>query len=133
EQPPADLPTPPTAPGPDEGWATRPVQPLVLSARGPAALRAQAARLYAHVTDRPELTVADVARSLVTDRGIHDHRAVVLAADREQLCERLAAFANGTAAPGADDTAAPGADATGVADSGGLAVVFTGQGSQRGG
>ncbi|MGC7097413.1 type I polyketide synthase [Amycolatopsis lurida] len=122
EQPPGDLPTPPTAPGPNEGWATRPVQPLVLSARGQAALRAQAARLYAHVTDRPELTVADLARSLVTDRGVHEHRTVVLAADREQLRERLAAFA--------DDTAAPGADATG---SGGLAVVFTGQGSQRAG
>ncbi len=125
EQAPDDLPTPPTAPGPDEGWATRPVQPLVLSARGPAALRAQAARLHAHVTDRPELTLADVARSLVTDRAIHDHRAVVLAADRDQLCERLAAFA--------DDTPAPGAEATGVAGSGGLAVVFTGQGSQRAG
>ncbi|HEX3785272.1 MAG TPA: SDR family NAD(P)-dependent oxidoreductase [Pseudonocardiaceae bacterium] len=125
EQPPEDLPTPPTAPGPDEGWASRPVQPLVLSAREPAALRAQAARLRAHVTDRPELTLADVARSMVTDRAIHDHRAVVLAADREQLRERLAAFA--------DDIAAPGADATGVAGSGGLAVVFTGQGSQRAG
>ncbi|MFJ3025603.1 type I polyketide synthase [Streptomyces tendae] len=125
EEPPEDLPTPPTAPVPDEGPANRRMQPVVLSARGPAALHAQAARLHAHLTDRPELTPADVARSLVTDRAVHDHRAVVLAADREQLCERLAAFADGTAAPGAE--------ATGVAGSGGLAVVFTGQGSQRGG
>ncbi|WP_231905010.1 MULTISPECIES: type I polyketide synthase [Streptomycetaceae] len=125
EQPPEDRTTPPTAPAPDEGSARRRVQPVVLSARGPAALRAQAARLHAHMTDRPELTPADVARSLVTDRAIHDHRAVVLAADREQLRERLAAFA--------DDTCAPGVEATGVAGSGGLAVVFTGQGSQRGG
>ncbi|MFD5460358.1 type I polyketide synthase, partial [Streptomyces olivaceus] len=125
EEPPEDLPTLPTAPVPDEGSASRRVQPVVLSARGPAALHAQAARLHAHLTDRPELTPADVARSLVTDRAVHDHRAVVLAADREQLRERLAALADGTAAPGAE--------ATGVAASGGLAVVFTGQGSQRGG
>ena len=125
EQLPDDRPARPTAPAPDESPVTRPVQPLVLSARGPAALRAQAARLHAHLTDRPELTVADVARSMVTDRAIHDHRAVLLAADREQLCERLAAFA--------DDTQAAGADAIGMAGSGGLAVVFTGQGSQRAG
>ncbi|MBP2337351.1 acyl transferase domain-containing protein/aryl carrier-like protein [Saccharothrix coeruleofusca] len=125
EQAPDDLPAPPTTPAPDEGTEPGPVQPVVLSARGRAALRAQAARLRAHLTDRPELTLAEVARSLVTDRAVHDHRAVVLAADREQLRERLAAFA--------DDTPAPGADATGVAGSGGLAVVFTGQGSQRAG
>ncbi|WP_431775532.1 type I polyketide synthase [Streptomyces cucumeris] len=125
EQPPEDVRTPPMAPAPDEGSASRRMQPVVLSARGPAALHAQAARLHAHLTDRPELTPADVARSLVTDRAMHDHRAVVLAADREQLRERLAAFADGTAAPGAE--------ATGVSGSGGLAVVFTGQGSQRGG
>ncbi|WP_228122634.1 type I polyketide synthase [Saccharothrix syringae] len=122
EQAPDDLPAPPA---PDRDAVTRPVQPFVLSARGPAALRAQAARLHAHLADRPEPALADIARSLVTDRAVHDHRAVVLAADREQLRERLAAFA--------DDTPAPGADATGVAGGGGLAVVFTGQGSQRAG
>ncbi|KOG87215.1 polyketide synthase, partial [Streptomyces varsoviensis] len=90
EQPPADLPAPPTAPAPDERSANGRVRPVVLSARGPAALRAQAARLHAHMTDRPDLTAADIARALVTDRATHDHRAVVLAADREQLRERLA-------------------------------------------
>ncbi|BCJ50482.1 hypothetical protein Asp14428_19570 [Actinoplanes sp. NBRC 14428] len=116
EQAPGD----PATPVPDGDAVTLPVQPVVLSARGPAALRAQAARLYAHLTERPELPAADVARSLVTSRETHDHRAVVLAADREQLLERLAEFAHG-------------GEVAGVARQDPLAVVFTGQGSQRAG
>ena len=120
EQAPDDLPTQPATLVPEEDSGTRLVQPLVLSARGPEALRAQAARLHAHLTDRPDLTLAEVARSMVTDRAIHDHRAVVLATDREQLLERLALLASGETE-------------SGVAGRGRVAVVFTGQGSQRAG
>jgi acyl transferase domain-containing protein/aryl carrier-like protein len=123
EQPPNEPATPPEAQGPNTAPATMPVQPFVLSARGPAALRGQAARLHSHLSERAELALADVAHSLVIDRATHDHRAVVLAGDREQLVDRLAALADGTAATGVA--------AAGVAGRGALAVVFTGQGSQR--
>jgi acyl transferase domain-containing protein len=92
--------------------------PFVLSARGPEALRGQAARLRAYLEDRADLSLPDAAGSLVGERAVHDVRAVVVASGREQLLERLAEVAEGTV-----EVSAPGR----------LAVVFTGQGSQRAG
>ncbi|KJS52455.1 hypothetical protein VM98_31330, partial [Streptomyces rubellomurinus subsp. indigoferus] len=94
---------------------TTPV-PVVLSARTDAALRAQAERLRSHLLARPELLVADVALSSVTSRALLERRAVVVAARRDELIERLAAVAAGTGAVG-----------------GKSAFLFTGQGSQRAG
>uniref|UniRef100_UPI0035ADE442 type I polyketide synthase n=1 Tax=Streptomyces sp. AC558_RSS880 TaxID=2823687 RepID=UPI0035ADE442 len=51
--------------------------PVLLSARNDEALRAQAERLRAHLVARPELSVADVAYSLVASRALLDRRAVV--------------------------------------------------------
>jgi acyl transferase domain-containing protein/acyl carrier protein len=107
---------------PAEPAAERVSLPFVVSARGPEALRGQAARLRAHLADRPDLSLADVAGSLLGERALHDHRGVVVAADRDELLDRLAALAGGTGGPGVA-TAAPGR--------GRLAVVFTGLGSQR--
>jgi acyl transferase domain-containing protein len=69
--------------------------PWVLSARTRSALREQAARLLAHVQDRPELTVSDVAFSLAA-RSTFEHRAVVVGADRAALVAGLGALAEGT-------------------------------------
>jgi polyketide synthase 7 len=97
------------------------VTPWLLSARTGRALRAQAAKLRAHIAERPELGAADVALSLATTRTAHNHRAVVLASDREGFLDGLTALAEGTpAAHVVDGTSAPGK----------TVFVFPGQGSQ---
>ncbi|CAM5697500.1 putative protein OS=Streptomyces griseorubiginosus OX=67304 GN=AQJ54_20055 PE=4 SV=1 [Streptomyces griseorubiginosus] len=72
--------------------------PWLLSARSPAALRGQAARLAAHVTERPGARPADLAWSTAATRARMPHRAVVVAAGREDLLAGLRAVAAG--APG---------------------------------
>ena len=69
-----------------------------VSARTPAALRAQAERLCQHLADHPDLDVTDVAYSLATNRTHHPYRAVITApADsddpRQDLAEALGALA----------------------------------------
>nr|WP_263164116.1 type I polyketide synthase [Streptomyces sp. SCSIO ZS0520] len=93
-----------------------------LSGRGESALRAQAARLHAHVSARPALRPADVTLSLTTGRPALEHRAAVTAADREGLLTALAALAEGTRAPGLTQSSPRG---------GKLAFLFSGQGAQR--
>ncbi|MGW7360595.1 type I polyketide synthase, partial [Streptomyces sp. NPDC054802] len=92
--------------------------PWVLSARTAEALRAQAARLAEHVRDRAELRAADIAFSLATTRAGLEHRAAVVAADRAELLAGL-------------DSLAAGEGTTALAGKGPLAVLFSGQGSQR--
>ncbi|MEV7008658.1 SDR family NAD(P)-dependent oxidoreductase [Streptosporangium sp. NPDC051022] len=97
--------------------------PWTLSARSEEALSAQAGRLLAHVTARPELDPLDVGYSLATSRAALKHRAVVVAEDREGFLRGLTALAgNGTG---------PGATRGTVRAAGRTAVLFTGQGSQR--
>ncbi|MGX7828816.1 type I polyketide synthase [Actinokineospora sp. 24-640] len=55
-----------------------------LSARTPAALRAQAARLAEHLDAHPDLAAADVAATLLRRRRF-EHRAVVTGGDRGAL------------------------------------------------
>ncbi|MFF5077633.1 type I polyketide synthase [Actinoplanes sp. NPDC000266] len=93
--------------------------PVPLSARTPAALRAQAGRLADFVAARPELRPADLALALATGRAQLDRRAVLVVRDREQLAGELRALSAG-AAPVIGGSAAGGR----------LAVLFTGQGSQ---
>ena len=98
--------------------------PFVLSAKSESALAAQARRLAAHLEARPELPLGDVAHSLATTRTQFEQRGVVIARERVVLLAALQALAAGE----------PCAQAvTGRAGSGGrkLAVLFTGQGSQR--
>ncbi|GAA1133704.1 hypothetical protein GCM10009577_66820 [Streptomyces javensis] len=92
--------------------------PWVLSARGEAALRAQARRLRSYVAARPELDPVDVGYSLALTRSAFGHRAAVVGRDREELLNGLDQLAAGVV-PGA------------VAGSGGTAFLFTGQGAQR--
>ncbi|MEV0446842.1 SDR family NAD(P)-dependent oxidoreductase [Streptomyces sp. NPDC050600] len=101
---------------------TAPV-PWVLSAQGPEALRAQAARLAELVTRRPGLDPVDVAHSLVVTRSLFEHRAVVVGTTREELVSGLAAVAEGRPARTAVVPQGPAARGRTV-------LVFPGQGSQ---
>ncbi|WP_308295132.1 ketoacyl-synthetase C-terminal extension domain-containing protein, partial [Streptomyces sp. NK08204] len=58
------------------------VTPWVVSARSEAALRAQAERLRAFVTERPDLSTGEIGSSLALTRSLFEHRAVVVAGDR---------------------------------------------------
>ena len=129
EQAPADTPEPdaptPDAPEPVERPrvpAPRRPLPFVLSARTPAALRRQAERLTARIVGDPELRPADLAHSLATSRALLSERAVVVAADREALLAGLSAVAADEPAPNL---------VGGSERPGGLAFLFTGQGSER--
>ncbi|WP_437712862.1 SDR family NAD(P)-dependent oxidoreductase [Sorangium sp. So ce448] len=95
--------------------------PIVLSAKTDEALQAQAARLRAHLLEHPDLALVDVAYSLANARSKFDRRATLVAHDRAGLLESLAEVGRAGGARGAG-TRAPG---------GKLAILFTGQGSQR--
>ncbi|MFF2747081.1 type I polyketide synthase [Kitasatospora sp. NPDC058048] len=113
----AEAPAGPAAPSLD-GAPT----PWLLSARGEAALRAQAERLREHLATRPELTDGQIAGALSSGRSAFDHRAVLLADDRESFTELLTALAEDRPAEGL---------VRGVAAAGGRTVfVFPGQGTQ---
>ncbi|MEV5246590.1 type I polyketide synthase, partial [Streptomyces werraensis] len=79
---------PATAPAPEPAHRL-PVVPVVVSGRTAEALRDQAAHLSAHIEHTPQLALRDVAWTLAHGRTVFDHRAVVLAGDREQLLTRL--------------------------------------------
>ncbi|WP_052441905.1 type I polyketide synthase, partial [Streptacidiphilus anmyonensis] len=119
-------------PAPRGAAATRPepaaparVLPVVLSAKSPEALRAQAERLREHLRERPESSLPDVGWSLAATRSSFEHRAVLPVAARELLDAELAALAAG---------APPARAVLGTAGSAGrTAFLFTGQGSQRAG
>ncbi|WP_452672801.1 type I polyketide synthase [Streptomyces alboflavus] len=96
--------------------------PWLITARSSRGLRDQAARLRDHVRARPELAPADIGHSLLTSRTHFDHRAVVLADDRDTYLAGLTAVAEGRSAPGV---------VAGVArDPGKPVFVFPGQGAQ---
>jgi acyl transferase domain-containing protein len=123
---------PPAGPGvPEPPRTARPVLaegPLawLLSGRTPAALAAQAGRLAAWVTARPELDAADIGWSLAATRPAFGHRAVVTGTDREELVAGLTAAAAGQSRAGL----VTGAEAE---SPGRVAFLFAGQGSQRAG
>ncbi|MFF9410899.1 type I polyketide synthase, partial [Streptomyces anandii] len=108
-----------------EPTVTPPVLPFLLSARSEQALRQQAERLSAQLVLQPQSRPVDVAYSLATGRAALERRAVVVAggADPDGVLAGLDAVARGGGAPGV---------VSGVAgQSGGVAFLFTGQGSQR--
>ncbi|MFC0042722.1 type I polyketide synthase [Actinomadura rayongensis] len=98
-----------------------PALPWVLTARSPAALRAQAERLLRYVRENPGARAADVGWTLATSRARLEHRGVIVG-DRAELLDGLAALAAGTDAP----QLVRGAD---VHDAHNV-FVFPGQGSQ---
>ncbi|WP_033212484.1 type I polyketide synthase, partial [Streptomyces wedmorensis] len=125
---PAASPTGPRDSSESSGTTPVPVSPALpwpVSAKSADALRAQAARLASFVREYPESSALDLAHSLVTTRTAFEHRAVVVGAegDRERFLTGLDALAAGDPLP--ENVAR--SDRSG----GGLAFLFTGQGSQR--
>ncbi|HEY8984097.1 MAG TPA: type I polyketide synthase, partial [Streptomyces sp.] len=94
------------------------VLPWILSARSTAALRDQAARLLSHGLDAVSPTA--VASALATARTQFEHRAAVIG-EGPELLDGLGALARGETE----------AVVTGRADDSRLALLFSGQGSQR--
>ncbi|MEU8824614.1 type I polyketide synthase [Streptomyces sp. NPDC048636] len=95
--------------------------PVLVSARSPQALRAQARRLHDWVAADAALRPLDVGYSTATTRSALKSRGVVLATDRDELLDGLVALAEGR--PSARVV-------TGTAAGGGRVVwVFSGQGA----
>ncbi|MDH2430516.1 type I polyketide synthase [Sphaerisporangium sp. TRM90804] len=109
-EPPADPETEPAGP-----------TPVVISGRSATALRAQAGALADFVASS-DASLADLALSLGTGRAALEHRAVVLASGRAGLLAGLRAVAAGEPAAHVR---------SGTVPAGHLALLFTGQGSQR--
>ncbi|MEU5599964.1 SDR family NAD(P)-dependent oxidoreductase, partial [Streptomyces sp. NPDC020298] len=96
--------------------------PWLVSGKTPEALRAQAERLAAYVTDHPELSPVDIGHSLATGRSAFEQRAAVIGHDRTELLDALRALAG-------DES--PAQLVRGVAGPVGKPVlVFPGQGTQ---
>ncbi|MFI5980678.1 SDR family NAD(P)-dependent oxidoreductase [Streptomyces sp. NPDC051555] len=102
-----------------------PALPWVVSGRGAAALREQAARLLDRVRDGAEPSPLDVGWSLASGRAALENRAVVIGGSRDDLVAGLGALAEGgPTAPGV--VAGPATSGPGRR----VAFVFPGQGSQ---
>ncbi|WP_394849578.1 SDR family NAD(P)-dependent oxidoreductase [Pendulispora brunnea] len=108
-----------------EAGEARSALPIAVSAKSETSLRAQASLLRAHLEAHPEAALADVAYSLLTSRAHFEHRASFVATDRASLLTELEAFAENR----------PNARAFVARSTAGgrMAVLFTGQGSQRAG
>ncbi|MEV0070583.1 type I polyketide synthase [Amycolatopsis sp. NPDC050768] len=114
---------PSTVEAPRASAPALPVVPLPLAGSVGQALADQAARLAEHLRADPELNLTDVAYSLATGRAALDHRAVVLAADREAALKALDGLATGGTPAGTVTGTISAADLT--------AFLFTGQGAQQ--
>ncbi|MCK2240553.1 MULTISPECIES: type I polyketide synthase [unclassified Crossiella] len=98
------------------------VLPWVLSGRTGEAVRGQAEKLLSFVDAEAEIDVRAVAGALAGTRTAFEHRAVLVAGDRAGFRDALTGFAR--------DGVAAGVVRGSVAE-GGLAFLFSGQGSQR--
>ncbi|MEV6978532.1 type I polyketide synthase [Kitasatospora sp. NPDC093806] len=96
---------------------TLPAVPVVLSGKSVEAVQGQAAALLERLGVNPELGVLEAGFSLATSRSVFEHRAAVVAGDREELLSRLADVASGSVA-------------VSEVVSGRVGAVFSGQGSQ---
>ncbi|WP_331736721.1 type I polyketide synthase [Streptomyces sp. NBC_00211] len=118
EEAPAEQPS-----GAEGGARELPLVPVVLSGRSAQALTDQAAQLHARLEADEELALTDLGYSTATTRTPHEHRAVVVGADREELLSGLSALAEGAAADAGV--------VEGQVRDGRTAFLFTGQGAQR--
>lgn len=98
------------------------VVPWLLSAKSPAALRTQAARLASMARSAPDLNPVAVGRALARSRAGLDHRATLVGTETKQLLAGLEALASDAPAAGLTTARAiPGRA---------VAALFTGQGAQ---
>ncbi|AGP58966.1 hypothetical protein M271_37855 [Streptomyces rapamycinicus NRRL 5491] len=107
----------PTGPVPDPVWDGPVAWPLAGKSAG--ALRAQAAKLLAHLDTHPGTHPVDIGHSLATTRAAFEHRAVLVGQDLAALRGSLAALAEGTSDPAAVRGTAP--------ERGPMVFVFPGQ------
>ncbi|MGC4746992.1 SDR family NAD(P)-dependent oxidoreductase [Micromonospora sp. DT201] len=98
--------------------------PFPLAGQSAQALREQADRLRVALRAGTDAADVDLAYSLATTRAALDHRAVVVAADRDELLRGLDALADDRPSARLVRGVPTGADD-------GLAYLFTGQGSQH--
>ncbi|MFJ9648954.1 type I polyketide synthase, partial [Streptomyces sp. NPDC101206] len=112
-----------TAPEPQAADAA-PLLPFVVTGKNAAGLRAQAEQLVTWLTESLHVATADTAYSLSAGRSAFESRAVLLAdpANRDAVVDGLRGLAAGEPLPGL---------VQGTVSEGGLAFLFTGQGSQR--
>ncbi|WP_134060231.1 mycobactin polyketide synthase MbtD [Mycolicibacterium litorale] len=96
--------------------------PVVLSAHAADLLTADARAVLGHLERHPDVSVDAVAGQLVTTRRMRRHRAVVRAADRNELAAGLRAVVDGAEHPLVARSAEGSASR--------LAFVFPGQGTQ---
>ncbi|MGW7090458.1 SDR family NAD(P)-dependent oxidoreductase [Streptomyces sp. NPDC054871] len=99
-----------------------PALPWLVSGASADGLRAQAVRLAGHLRAHPEPGDDDVAHALATGRAALGHRAVLLGHDRHERLAQLDALGRGEPATGL---------VTGVRQTGRVAFLYPGQGSQR--
>ncbi|NVI97743.1 type I polyketide synthase [Myxococcus sp. AM009] len=112
---------------PDEERRTkpsRPVQPLLLSARSDEALRALALRYSDHLASVPESEWPDLALTANVGRSALPHRLALVEDSPRKAAEHLAAFARGTSSPSVREQVLAQPRRANVA------FLFTGQGSQ---
>ncbi|MFV8174454.1 mycobactin polyketide synthase MbtD [Mycolicibacterium peregrinum] len=101
--------------------------PVLLSAHAEELIGTDAAAILRYLGTRPEVSADDVAATLWSTRRLRRHRAVLRAADRDELAAGLRALADGTDHPlvtrvqGGSPGSSSGAR---------IAFVFPGQGSQ---
>ncbi|MBB6000812.1 type I polyketide synthase [Streptomonospora salina] len=99
--------------------------PWAVSGAAPEAVHHQAQRLRSALRAGPRTGPADVAYALAAERTHFEHRAVVLASERDTLMDGLSALARGRAQPPGARTVQGSADLPE-----GPVLVFGGQGSQ---
>ncbi|MFF9351723.1 type I polyketide synthase [Streptomyces sp. NPDC014734] len=124
--------TEPPRPAPMPGHTERTTPPApaavpwTVSGRTRQAVRAQAAKLHAHLRDHPELDLADIGFSLATTRTSLRHRAALVGRERPDLLAALSAVAEGRRAPGVLR-----GELSGDVTDNRVALLFPGQGAQR--
>ncbi|KIG15385.1 Malonyl CoA-acyl carrier protein transacylase [Enhygromyxa salina] len=101
--------------------------PLIFSGKDDAATQRQGELLRTHLERHPDLRLADVSWSLLTTREQFPSRKAIVACSRAQALAQLAQFTD-SAPPGGT---APGFEARQRSQHPRVAVMFTGQGSQR--
>jgi acyl transferase domain-containing protein/acyl carrier protein len=97
------------------------VLPFLVSGLGADGLVGQAGRLRSFVEGDPAVELPTIAAALALRRASLSHRGVVVAGDRGELLDGLGALERGALGEGV---------VSGVAGGGGVAFLFSGQGSQ---
>jgi acyl transferase domain-containing protein len=130
-----DAPPPVTAAAAAAGQASavRDRELVVLSARTPSALRAQATRLASHLAWHPDLALRDIAFTAGHGRAHLRERLAVVASTAAEACERLTDFAEDVTPliRGRTQVRGPGQmSALEVPGKTGAVFLFSGQGGQ---